>query len=298
MTDVRADIVKWAKWGVDNRASFTYTEDGRRMSGVHAPGITPCICDCSAFVTYCYSWAGAPDPNGQGYNGQGYTGTLLSHGTSITKAQAVPGDVIVYGKGTGDHTALIVEAGNDPMTVSMGEQGDPNYVRVSLDGRQPQRFLRFNTVSGGPANAAPPDHYVYTPAAVAHHITILGVTVQQVQAKVGVAQDGIWGPLTNGAVIAWQKAHGLAADGIVGPLTWGKMAPAASVATPAPTPTHPVIQQGSTGPQVVVLQQKLGITADGIFGPQTNAAVRNYQQTHGLGVDGIVGPQTWGSMGV
>jgi len=38
-----------------------------------------------------------------------------------------------------------VEAGEDPLTISHGQQGDPSYVRVSQDGRQPQRYLRFKT---------------------------------------------------------------------------------------------------------------------------------------------------------
>ena len=68
---------------------------------------------------------------------------------------------------------------------------------------------------------------------------------------------------------------------------------------PAPSALRlSLIQQGSSGPQVTLLQQKLGIPADGIFGPQTNAAVRNFQQSHGLSVDGIVGPNTWGALGV
>lgn len=49
---------------------------------------------------------------------------------------------------------------------------------------------------------------------------------------------------------------------------------------------------GSTGTLVVGLQKALGVNADGIFGPQTEIAVRNYQAAHGLVVDGIVGPQT------
>jgi peptidoglycan hydrolase-like protein with peptidoglycan-binding domain len=53
-----------------------------------------------------------------------------------------------------------------------------------------------------------------------------------------------------------------------------------------------LLRFGSRGPAVAKLQRKLGITADGIFGPVTRAAVRSFQKRHGLVVDGIVGPQT------
>ena len=96
-------------------------------------------------MTLCYWLAGADDPNGLGYDHEGYTGTLLSHGLEIPLAQVQPGDVIVYGPGTGWHTALVVQAGSDPLTISHGQQGDPSLVRVSQDGRQPQRYLRFHT---------------------------------------------------------------------------------------------------------------------------------------------------------
>ncbi len=53
------------------------------------------------------------------------------------------------------------------------------------------------------------------------------------------------------------------------------------------------LRQGSTGPQVVALQQALGgLTADGNFGPLTNAAVVAYQTANGLTPDGVVGPAT------
>ena len=129
-------------------------------------------------------------------------------------------------------------------------------------------------------------------ASVAHPIIVLGVTVQTVQSRLGVAPDGIWGPITNAALVAFQKAHNLTPDGIVGPLTWAAMNP------PAAHPFEPMIQQGSKGPVVVLLQQHLGIPADGIFGPQTKAAVENFQRNHGLSVDGVVGPQTWGALGL
>jgi peptidoglycan DL-endopeptidase CwlO len=53
-----------------------------------------------------------------------------------------------------------------------------------------------------------------------------------------------------------------------------------------------LLRLGSHGPAVAAVQRKLGVEADGIFGPITRAAVRAFQKRHGLLVDGIVGPQT------
>jgi len=53
-----------------------------------------------------------------------------------------------------------------------------------------------------------------------------------------------------------------------------------------------------TGPSVVWLQQRLRVTADGIFGTGTDTAVRAFQRSNGLTADGIVGPKTWAALGV
>jgi len=62
-------------------------------------------------------------------------------------------------------------------------------------------------------------------------------------------------------------------------------------------PPRPSLMRGSAGDLVRLVQQKLGLTADGIFGALTEAAVRNFQRnTHvdpALVPDGRVGPNTW-----
>ena len=71
-------------------------------------------------------------------------------------------------------------------------------------------------------------------------------------------------------------------------------APAAPAASGGARPT---VKQGSKGANVKYLQNKLGITADGDFGPKTKAAVVAFQNKHGLVADGIVGPKTWKAVG-
>jgi peptidoglycan hydrolase-like protein with peptidoglycan-binding domain len=69
---------------------------------------------------------------------------------------------------------------------------------------------------------------------------------------------------------------------------------------PAPPAGHPYpghyIQSGSTGSDVKLVQHVVGVTADGVFGPITKAAVIRWQKAHNLSADGIVGPATWGAM--
>jgi hypothetical protein len=62
--------------------------------------------------------------------------------------------------------------------------------------------------------------------------------------------------------------------------------------------TGDMLKKGSRGPVVVQVQKKLGIASDGVFGSQTEKAVRRYQHRKGLTADGVVGPQTAGSLGV
>jgi peptidoglycan hydrolase-like protein with peptidoglycan-binding domain len=74
-------------------------------------------------------------------------------------------------------------------------------------------------------------------------------------------------------------------------------AAAATSAGPATTSEHAIsISSESQGRQVELVQHALGIPVDGVYGPQTEAAVRSFQAAHGLTVDGIVGPETSAAM--
>jgi len=69
------------------------------------------------------------------------------------------------------------------------------------------------------------------------------------------------------------------------------------VSPPATVQPWPLTRQGDNGHPVRTLQDLLrehghNVAVDGIFGPQTDAAVRAFQQSGGLAVDGVVGPQT------
>lgn len=58
------------------------------------------------------------------------------------------------------------------------------------------------------------------------------------------------------------------------------------------------IKKGSKGEDIKVLQQKLNLLVDGIFGSLTEETVKEFQKANGLSVDGIVGPKTWEKLGV
>jgi len=57
-----------------------------------------------------------------------------------------------------------------------------------------------------------------------------------------------------------------------------------------------LLKKGSSGEDVKKLQDKLGLTQDGSFGPVTETKVKEWQTQNGLTADGVVGPATWAKM--
>ena len=59
-----------------------------------------------------------------------------------------------------------------------------------------------------------------------------------------------------------------------------------------------LLKQGEpAGADVLYLQNKLGVTPPGPFGPKTHIAVVALQKSKGLTADGVVGPKTWAALG-
>ena len=56
------------------------------------------------------------------------------------------------------------------------------------------------------------------------------------------------------------------------------------------------LKRGAKGPRVAFVQKVLGQQVDRIFGTQTKRAVKRFQRRHGLTADGIVGPATWAAL--
>ncbi len=102
--------------------------------------------------------------------------------------------------------------------------------------------------------------------------------------------DGVFGPQTDACVRSFQASKMLASDGIVGSQTWTTLIAKASDRT---------LKMGMSGKDVLWIQKainkiiKAQIATDGVFGNDTQVAVKSFQKATKLNIDGIVGPNTW-----
>ncbi len=133
-----------------------------------------------------------------------------------------------------------------------------------------------------------------------------------------VKVDGSFGPLTKDAVIAFQRTYGLPETGIVDRAVWDKMQnvyyglvsdiPYVYVAGEIKPYPGRILRIGIDGDDVRVLQSYLNyisdrnpviskVEVDGIYGTQTEKAVRTFQEFYGLPVKtGRVNTLTWNAI--
>ena len=137
----------------------------------------------------------------------------------------------------------------------------------------------------------------------------------------GYGADGIFGQGTYDSLISFQKQYCSMIDGLAGEETFRKLNSMIEgnatkndwilrlqkecniqgfssqgedgIAGPNTLAGCPLAKPGAQGNITKLIQEKLCIPADGIFGSDTEWAVKNFQSNHNLSADGIVGANTW-----
>ncbi|MDQ7908266.1 DUF1906 domain-containing protein [Phytohabitans sp. ZYX-F-186] len=170
-------------------------------------------------------------------------------------------------------------------------------VSETWGGRSVNIDRNYLDVAAGPVEPPPPcagtnvDFAAYPP--LGEGATGAPVTAAQCLLDPAGTPSGTFDAATIAATRAFQQAHNLPVTGQVEAHTWTALLAAGDT---------PTLRSGSTGPAVRRLQRALTaalsrtVAVDGVFGSQTDQAVRDYQTSRALASDGVVGGQTWGAL--
>lgn len=186
-----------------------YADSGQHIGAqyqVFNSGRIVCYVDPSLVVYHAYAaseWAIGVETEDDGNPGTPWSPAQVRSLAQIGRFHGVPARMLV-GSGPGDGVGYHQQ---NPAWNQSGH-GCPGPVRVA----QIPAVLRAMTASA-PA-----------PSVAYHYWRMLqqgnqGVDVQHMQRRLGVTADGIFGPQTRAALMAWQRAHGLVPDGLFGPLS-------------------------------------------------------------------------------
>lgn len=135
---VRKAISDYCRRSINAAGGIHYVQQ-RAMTSLGIPPENGFTADCSEHSTAAYFWArqitgtAVPDPNGTGYNGYGYTGTLIDNPKTSSPYQI--GDLAVYGSSMGNtsHVCTCYVAGDASSSVwcSHGSEAAPYAVALN-----------------------------------------------------------------------------------------------------------------------------------------------------------------------
>jgi hypothetical protein len=106
----------------------------------------------------------------------------------------------------------------------------------------------------------------------------------------GVPVDGVFGAVTERAVMGLQRSQAMPATGVVTPEVWDVLE---RRDFPFIEERATVLRPGDSGPAVARVQRILGVPATGRFDALTRDAVRKAQAEAGLASTGIIASRTW-----
>jgi hypothetical protein len=141
----------YARKLVNASAQIDYSQTRSRPMTYPGPQGIPRFLDCSSAVTTIYEAGGFPDPNGRDFDGHGYTGTLVSHGRSVSKSEIQPLDLVFYGSsserpgfpaGSPTHVAMVMDRKGAIFT--FGSDPGPSFRRIDYrsDFHSVRRYIR------------------------------------------------------------------------------------------------------------------------------------------------------------
>ncbi len=151
---------------------------------------------------------------------------------------------------------------------------------------------------------------LYSPPVMAAYTGVVsinaqGAHVKQIQERLHTLGyynhrvTGHFGPITQNAVILYQRDNKLKSDGIIGPATYNALFSGEPAAASRGDESGSVYRIGSTGNRVLEIQNRLvelgylKARPTGYYGTLTQQAVKQFQRSQGLLSDGIVGRTTY-----
>lgn len=147
VSPVRKGMVDWCWWGIEHDSPIHYSQ--ARPFPIYKPGTIPMTLDCSASTITFAEWCGAPNPSGAA-PGYGNSMSIASFAKEIPRSDIQAGDIAVFGAPVTHHVAVVLEAGDDPLMESHGQESGPIAIRLSVESRyhsgDPVRFYSLTEI--------------------------------------------------------------------------------------------------------------------------------------------------------